>query len=137
MKMRFWIGVLCFSVVLAASSAYGQDGATLYKDHCAICHEAGTSSDTRAPGRDVLGQMTPEQILQTLEKGAMKAQAAERSRAQRLALAEYLSGKPFSTEPANPIPKSAYCSADAGKFSNSLDGAAWNGWGVTVTNSRF
>ena len=134
--VRF-IGVLYFCLGLSLLSASAQDGATLYKDHCAICHEAGTSGDTRAPGRDVLGQMTPEQILQTLEKGAMKAQAAERSRAQRLALAEYLSGKPFSSEPINPIPKSAYCGADAGKFRNSLGGAAWNGWGVTITNSRF
>jgi len=42
--------------------------------------------------------MTPEHILQALETGAMKTQAAERSRVQRRVLAEYLSGK--NTAPA-------------------------------------
>src|ERR1700740_1164746 len=98
MRIRFVIAALCSSLGLFSLPTHAQDGAVLYKDHCAICHESGTSGDSRAPGRAVLSQMTPEQILQALEKGAMKLQAAERSRAQRLALAEYLSGKAFTSE---------------------------------------
>jgi polyvinyl alcohol dehydrogenase (cytochrome) len=136
-RLPFLATLLFLSVVSSSAPIYAQKGDVLYKEHCAICHEAGASGDSHAPGRDVLRQLTPEQILQKLEKGAMKAQAAERSRKQRQALAEYLSGKPFGSELPNPIPKSAFCSSSAQTFRNSLDGPAWNGWGVSVTNSRF
>ena len=137
--IRLGISALCFSVGLASGGVYAQDGAALFKSYCASCHEDGTIGDSRVPGRDVLGKLPPEQILQTLETGAMKAQASERSRAQRRALAEYLSGKPFSTELPNQIPESAFCSnaSAVGSPRDLLTGAAWNGWGVTITNSRF
>ena len=136
-RVTLWGAALCFWIALSAAPALAQDGAALFKSYCAICHEQGTNSDSRAPSRDVLAQLAPEQILQALEKGAMKAQAAERSRAQRRALAEYLSGKRLSGELPNSIPKSAFCSDRAEKFRNNLDGPAWNGWGVTIANSRF
>jgi polyvinyl alcohol dehydrogenase (cytochrome) len=139
MGIRLRISALCFSVGLASVAACGQDGAALFKSYCASCHEDGTNGDSRVPGRDVLGKLTPEQILQTLERGAMKTQAAERSRAQRHALAEYVSGKQFSADLPNPMPKSAFCSSTsaAGSSRDLLTGPAWNGWGVTITNSRF
>jgi polyvinyl alcohol dehydrogenase (cytochrome) len=121
-------------VACLSPAAHAQDGPTLFKTYCAACHESG---DPHVPSRDVLAQLSPEQILQALEKGAMKAQAAERSRAQRRVLAEYLSGKPLNSESLNPIPKTAFCSTGTRAFSNSLNGPAWNGWGVTVTNPRF
>jgi polyvinyl alcohol dehydrogenase (cytochrome) len=124
-----WVG-------FSSLAACAQDGAALFKSYCATCHEAA-SNDSRAPGRDVLAQLTAEQILQALEKGAMKAQAAERSRAQRRALAEYLAGKPLASEARNPIPKSAFCTGTSLKFPTTVQGPSWNGWGVTITNSRF
>jgi polyvinyl alcohol dehydrogenase (cytochrome) len=111
-----------------------QDGAMLFKNYCAICHEGG---DARAQTRDVLSQMSPEQVLQALEKGSMKAQAAERSRAQRRALAEYVSGKRFESEPPSPFPKSAFCGGAEAASRELPAGPAWNGWGGTVTNMRF
>jgi len=135
MKLRKRIIYLCLSVGLLSTPVYAQDGAAVFKTYCASCHEA--EGDSRAPGRDVLSQMSPEQILQTLEKGAMQAQAAERSRAQRRALAEYLSGKQFGSDPLKPLPKSVFCGSAGGSFSKSLTGPAWNGWGATITNTRF
>jgi polyvinyl alcohol dehydrogenase (cytochrome) len=134
--MRVWIvtATLCLFLPSVTLPTQAQDGATLFKNYCASCHEAG---DSRAPGRDVLAQLTPEQILQALEKGAMKAQAAERSRAQRRTLVEYLSGKQLGPEVANPIPQSAFCTKENPVFRNSLNGPAWNGWGVDIRNSRF
>src|ERR1041385_3358347 len=113
-----------------------ESGEYLFNTHCAICHESSNGQETRGPDRSVLRQMTPEHILDVLEKGAMRAQAAERSRAQRRILAEYLSGKAFGSAPADVIPHSAFCSS-AGAFNNEPDGPAWNGWGVTITNTRF
>jgi polyvinyl alcohol dehydrogenase (cytochrome) len=121
--------------VISSAAAYAQDGAVLFKSYCASCHEAAANSS--AQSLDLLRQMSPEQILQALEKGTMKAQAAERSRAQRRVLAEYLSGKQFGRDALNPIPKSAFCDSAVGSFHQSLTGPAWNGWGATITNTRF
>jgi polyvinyl alcohol dehydrogenase (cytochrome) len=136
MAIRLAIRVFFLSI-LSALAGSAQDGAGLFKSYCATCHEAGNNSDSRAPGRDVLAQLTPEQILQALEKGDMKAQAAERSRAQRHALAEYLSGKPFSSATPNIIPKSAFCASRNQTLRNSFGAASWNGWGADIVNSRF
>jgi polyvinyl alcohol dehydrogenase (cytochrome) len=138
MKLR----LLSFASILlccgsAAVQVSAQDAASLYGKWCAVCHEATTES--RAPGREVLSQMTPEQILAALETGPMVAQAqgAMISRAERRALAEYLSGKSLGSAPANPIPRSAFCADSANKFQNTLSAPLWNGWGVTITNTRF
>jgi polyvinyl alcohol dehydrogenase (cytochrome) len=134
MKLRSWISSLCVSAGFLSVPVYAQDGGALYRTYCATCHEAGGNS--LAPSRDALSRMSPEQILQALEKGAMKAQAAERSRAQRHVLAEYLSGKPLASEPAI-IPASAFCGNTNGALGASLTGPAWNGWGAGIANTRF
>jgi polyvinyl alcohol dehydrogenase (cytochrome) len=128
------MGSLCLSASALAAPAYAQDGGALFRTYCATCHEAAGNS--QAPGRDALSRMSPEQILQALETGAMKAQAAERSRAQRRVLAEYVSGKPLGSRPAI-IPASAFCSNASGPFRASLAGPGWNGWGAGNANARF
>ena len=113
-----------------------EDGAYLFKAHCAICHEPAPGEELRAPTLDVLRQMTPEHILQVLETGIMKVQAAERSRAQRRTLAEYLSGKPFGNAPSDVIPQSAFCASSGAPVRSAPNGSEWNGWGATITNTR-
>lgn len=134
MKLRSWTGSLCVFAGLLSAPAYAQEGAALYKTYCAACHEAGGSS--QAPSHDELSQMSSEQILEALKNGAMKAQAAERSRAQRRALAEYLSGKPLGSQPAI-LPASAFCGSAGVPFRASLSGPGWNGWGAGIANARF
>src|SRR5438874_10999466 len=93
-KLMLW--TLTATVGLTARPLLAQeDGAYLYKIYCAICHEA-TDSEARAPGRAVMKQMTPEHILQVLETGMMKSQAAGRIRTERRNLAEYLWVKKYS-----------------------------------------
>ena len=134
-KLMLW--TLTATVPLTARPLLAQeDGAYLYKTYCAICHEA-TDSEARAPGRSVLRQMTPEHTLQVLETGVMKTQAAERSRVQRRILAEYLSEKKFGTVPPDIIPRSAFCRNAGAVSPNAAGSAEWNGWGVTITNTRF
>ena len=133
---RWGIGcVLLLLALVAARPAWAQDGATVFKLYCATCHE-GPGND-RAPTREVMGQLSPEQILQALEKGAMQVQAAERSRAQRRSVAEFLSGKTFGAAPHQPFPESAYCANTGVKSDASLHAPAWNGWGVDNANTRF
>ncbi|MBI4481069.1 MAG: PQQ-binding-like beta-propeller repeat protein [Acidobacteria bacterium] len=136
--MRFWcllLGVVFFTAGPAPSLLWAQDGASLYRAHCVICHEA--EAESQAPARAILGQMDPEQILAALERGAMRAQGAERSRAERRALAEFLSGKPVGNDSGAQMPQSAFCDRQADSLANVPAGPAWNGWGVTITNSRF
>src|SRR5436189_6220730 len=97
MRLRtLFLAALAVTAGLKPASLFAQeDGEYLFKTYCAICHETPDGGEVRAPGRDVLKQMTPEHILQVLETGAMKTQAAEHSRGQRRNLAEYLSGKAF------------------------------------------
>src|SRR5258705_2894854 len=134
MKRRSWIGSLCVSAGLLSAPVYAQEGEVLFKTYCATCHQGGGNS--QAPSRDELSRMSPEQILQALERGAMKTQAAERSRAQRRVLAEYLSGKQVGIEPVT-VPQSAFCGGTDAPFRASLTGPSWNSWGAEITNTRF
>lgn len=136
LKSRLTKGFLLMLLAIgSAMPGQAQDGATVFKLYCATCHEA--QGNDRAPTREVLSQLSPEQILQALEKGAMQAQAAERSRAQRRALAEYLSGKKLGADPLKPFPDSAFCANTGVKSDASLKAPAWNGWGVDNVNTRF
>jgi polyvinyl alcohol dehydrogenase (cytochrome) len=112
-----------------------QDGEALYRTHCAICHE--DDEEARAPRREVLGAMAPEQIVSALERGVMRGQGADRSRAERRALAEFLTGKPAGPEAKVSMPRSAYCSDGLRGPEALAPGASWNGWGATVANTRF
>jgi polyvinyl alcohol dehydrogenase (cytochrome) len=67
----------------------------------------------------------------------MRARAAERSRAQRRALATFASGKPFASDASNPIGPGAFCRAPGTAAPNPLAGPAWNGWGLGLANARF
>jgi polyvinyl alcohol dehydrogenase (cytochrome) len=119
-------------VLLAASApAFGADpdGAALYQQHCAACHDA--SAVTRAPAPAALRLMSPENVVRSLETGAMKAQGAPLDAAQRLALARFLTGKTMGAP--SPI-QGGLCAAPAGF---SLSGPAWNGWGADLGNTRF
>src|SRR5579872_5074598 len=133
MTVRGAIAGLVVAVAAWVAPAMAQDGGALFNTYCAICHQG--TGNASAPGRDAMGRLAPEQILQTMETGSMKAQAAERSRAQRRALAEYISGKPLP--PAPPIiPASARCTT-SGESRAALNGPVWNGWGGGLANARF
>jgi polyvinyl alcohol dehydrogenase (cytochrome) len=136
----FIIGVRSVVVALAAMAAdvHAQDagGAALFRTYCAICHE-GPGANPQAPGLEVMRRMTAAQVLESLERGTMRARAAERSRAQRRALAEYVSGKPLAADSGVPMARSAFCSATPAPSPATLAGPMWNGWGQGITNARF
>jgi polyvinyl alcohol dehydrogenase (cytochrome) len=114
--------------------AAAQDAATLYQQSCASCHDTGAN---RAPTRDTLRLMQPERALAALEGGAMTSMANRRTPAERRALAEFVTGKSFA-EPLDTTPSAkAMCTGAPPAFTNPLEGAPWNGWGVTTSNTRF
>ncbi|MBV8846645.1 MAG: PQQ-binding-like beta-propeller repeat protein [Bryobacterales bacterium] len=124
--------IIVFGLAAAGFLLHAQDGAKLYSESCAMCHDGG---EGRAPARDALRSMTPERVLAALETGPMISMAVRRSAAERRAIAEYVTGKSFSAKlDVGPKPE-AMC-----KGESAFDPAAapgWNAWGVNTSNTRF
>jgi polyvinyl alcohol dehydrogenase (cytochrome) len=121
-------------LVLSAGPLSAQDGAALYKQVCAACHDVGFE---RAPNRDALRAMPPERVLRALESGTMISMMAGRAAAERRAVSEFVTGKPFGQPLLTTPSPQTMCGAGAGNIGNPLAGPAWNGWGVNTSNSRY
>ena len=122
---------ICFLLTLSAWMACAQDGAAVYKAHCASCHDSPTG---RVPPVSALKAMSFPVILGALETGSMKMQGAELSSGERYAVVVYLSTpapKPLA------VPQSAFCSGTPQPFRDSSRGPTWSGWSTDVTNTRF
>jgi len=113
----------------AAAAAAPADGASVYLNMCAQCHN--TTDDPRIPSAATLRQRTPEAVLDSLTTGVMRAQGADLTEPQRRAVAEYVTGKTLTGANAS-VGKCATIPAF-----NPGQGPAWNGWGVTSANTRF
>jgi polyvinyl alcohol dehydrogenase (cytochrome) len=110
--------------------AFAQDGAAIYKQRCAMCHDTGAN---RAPAMATFQQMSPESVQAALVTGKMAMVGFSLSSSAIKAVAGFVTGKAFGG--GSPLPKSAYCSASAA-FSNPLTGPRWIGWGVDPENRR-
>ncbi len=123
--MLFVLSALSFAI------AQEHDGATIYKQQCAKCHE--NSLQTRAPSPAALKMMTPENLLRALESGVMKAQGSLLTPEQRRTVTEYLTGKAFGQQAE--ATKPGTCADLKAPFAPS--GADWNAWGADPSNARF
>lgn len=93
MSLRFTRAVLCIAsltlaVSLSAASTTAPDGAALYRQRCASCHE--NSAATHAPPTSALRKLAPEGIIRSLESGSMKTEGAGLSADEKRAIAEFL-----------------------------------------------
>ena len=123
--------------LLSLPTSWAQDGPKLFNTFCASCHE-GNAND-KAPGREVLKLLTPEHVLATLEKGAMSKVGAERSRLERVAIAQYVTQKILGPEGQFSYPARAFCTKTASPVmlaAASLS-PAWLAWGGDLSNSRY
>ncbi|MGE5326521.1 MAG: PQQ-binding-like beta-propeller repeat protein, partial [Deltaproteobacteria bacterium] len=112
------------------SGAERPDGSALFERNCVMCHYSGTRFASRAPDIKSLRKLTREVILQTLDSGAMKVQAAGLSPSEKVAVAQYLGKVSVKGEK----PPAATCQADPPPRAKS---PRWDGWGVTPANTRF
>src|SRR5215813_10472985 len=103
-----------------------QDGAALYKERCATCHDAPQG---RVPALSAIKQMTGEAIYLALSNGSMKSQAEGLSTAQLIALIGYIA--PTGGAAAKPAFEKT-CTDASWKVTTS-----WSGWSPEVTNARF
>src|SRR5215472_17567401 len=111
------------SVVFAQSTPAGE---TIYQTRCAMCHATGIPPFMT---RREMKAMAPEIIVNTLSNGAMREQGASMSPAERIAVAEFLTGKRMGGFPSEGV--NACTRAPSQDFS----GPQWNGWGVDLDNS--
>jgi polyvinyl alcohol dehydrogenase (cytochrome) len=111
-------------------------GEALYKAYCAACHDTGFGG--RAPARAALGKMSADRIYESMNTGAMTAQAGLVSMPQRQVIAEFLSGAKIGSDRSEEIAAAAFCAGAPGQMpADPLSKPHWNGWGVDETNDRF
>jgi polyvinyl alcohol dehydrogenase (cytochrome) len=124
-----------FFVTALPQPTLAQDGAALYRQRCAVCHEGGAD---RAPDRATLQYMPTASIVRTLETGVMRDMAGSLTPAERDAIAAFLTaGAPHAKSNAEPHPPIGVCSASSKIFSVEPGTPQWNGWSPDLTNHRF
>jgi polyvinyl alcohol dehydrogenase (cytochrome) len=119
----------------AASAQSAPDGAPIYKQRCAACHDNPDPS-SRAPAKSVLASRAPEQVFEVMAHGAMAPMAAGLRDEDMDAVALYLTGKPPVHAAAGPKDPDA-AAACGPSPAPGLKGPRWNGWSPTLDNARF
>jgi polyvinyl alcohol dehydrogenase (cytochrome) len=130
--IRFGLSILCLVGVVAVATAQ-EDGAAVYLEHCASCHDSGAA---RTPSRETLQEMSTDAIVQALETGAMRVIGQwDIDGPQRIAVAEHLTGKPYDPSwQANAV---KHCDSAIKPSAHPFAKPHWNGWGVDDSNTRF
>lgn len=105
-------------------------GAPIYRANCATCHDAGVN---RAPQKFNLIDMTPEAIHAALIDGPMKPQGMALSDAQKVEVAEYLSGRKMGAAMAPESLKR--CEGAAARF-DLTEPPAFTGWGLDPASTH-
>ncbi|HEY6454871.1 MAG TPA: PQQ-binding-like beta-propeller repeat protein [Steroidobacteraceae bacterium] len=129
--------VLSLALVALGARAANNDGppsgdpAQLFQQNCATCHD---HPKDRIPSRAVIARRSPDEVMQILTNGSMRAQAAGLGMNDRVGIATYLTGKAPIGHLA-PTPESNPCAAGDAPVTNA--GAGWNGWGHDLANSRY
>lgn len=119
--------------LMAAGCVMAQDGASLYKQNCAACHDGGMD---RAPTREALRGLSADRVLAAMESGPMISMASRRTAEERRTIAEFITGKKLTgVLETKPRPE-AMCE---GRPAASLgEGPMWLGWGGGgINNTRF
>lgn len=118
-------------VVLLAGTNVGlaeDSGESLYQKNCAACHNGRVS---KAPPLSMMATFSTSSVLRAMNEGIMQTQAAALKPNERLAVAEFMTGKPLDSV--------ALVSAPACK-QNEVDlseAPRVAGWGVDLGNRRF
>lgn len=129
---------LCLMLSLAsllmsgALRAQPGDGATVYEAFCAVCHE--DPPEENIPARAAIAELTANAVVDSLTEGSMRIQGQALTPAQRVAVAEFLTGR-LVTERVATF-ESGMCER-AAPWPTLEPGGIWNGWGPDAQNTRF
>jgi polyvinyl alcohol dehydrogenase (cytochrome) len=109
-------------------------GFAIFQQRCVTCH--GNPAYERAPSPAALRDMPPERIYAALSSGVMKSVGDSLSEAERRLVAESVAGRLLGSAQSG-----AAASMPNRCLNNpalrSLRGAAWNGWGNGLGNTRY
>jgi polyvinyl alcohol dehydrogenase (cytochrome) len=121
--------VCLFSLMIPILSA--QDGGAIYKERCAMCHDAPAG---RVPALSAIKAMSGEAIYAALTSGSMKSRAQGLTMPQIFALIGYIAPTGGTQAAAPKFERT--CKGDAA-FQPGADSSRWNGWSPSLTNARF
>jgi polyvinyl alcohol dehydrogenase (cytochrome) len=118
----------CLLILLMSGIVEAQDGAALYRERCASCHDSPAG---RVPSIASIRQMTGQAVYAALTNGVMKSQTSGLSTQQVIALLVYIA-------PAGRIDtKPAFEKSCPGTAPFVPGASAWSGWSPAITNSRY
>ena len=119
---------ILLTILLTTGLLEAQDGAALYKERCASCHD---SPAPRIPSLAAIKEMTGEAIYAALTNGVMKSQTSGLSTQQVLSLVVFIAPS------GNSNTKPAFEKSCTEKVPLKPGASAWAGWSPSVTNSRY
>jgi polyvinyl alcohol dehydrogenase (cytochrome) len=123
--------ILCLlSLGARGEGASSADGAALYRQRCAQCHEGGVA---RAPDRASLKQMSAAAITSALTAGNMRTVGESLSAAEINGVSRFLGRAGLATTGT----PAATCAKTAAPPGDALALPHWNGWGVDLAQHRF
>ncbi len=129
--MRALVTLLVLGLLAPAANAAASDpdGAALYGERCASCHDGGVA---RAPDIASLKQMSAATIKSALSDGSMRSVGETLNTAEIEAVSRFLGrADGAATIPAAACEKAPPVSGDP------LSLPHWNGWGVDLAQHRF
>jgi polyvinyl alcohol dehydrogenase (cytochrome) len=119
---------------ILAPSLSAQDGAAIYKERCASCHDNPAG---RVPPISAIKAMSGEAIYGALTNGAMKTQAEGLSTPQLFALIGYIAPTGAANAPSLERTCKGDSSISPAAFKSSMNAPRWNGWSTGANNARF
>ncbi|MDQ2776919.1 MAG: PQQ-binding-like beta-propeller repeat protein [Acidobacteriota bacterium] len=120
---------LAFLSLVVALACSAQEGSQVFISKCMQCHSS--TSTSHAPTPEALSQIPWQEVLKTLETGAMQVQAQSLSKDDKMAVARFV-GKDVGAQVLPEV--SGFCAAGV---KPAVTKASWNGWGVDPVNTRF
>ena len=121
------------NALLSDCLAVGRSGEEVYAQTCATCHDNPTA---RTPTKQVISELEPSRIVQSLETGSMRIVGTfSMSGPERIRVAEYLTNKKYDANWASNT--SNQCEANNWQPKTALNEAQWNGWGNGLENQRL
>ena len=128
---------VCLLVVAMQPVLAAQDGAVIYKERCAQCHDA---PQARVPALSTIKQMSGQSIYIALTYGVMKSRAEGLGSADIFALIGYIAPTGDThpeTAPLTPTCKTPATLRPVAGSPRPLSSAQQGGWSPGLTNTRF
>lgn len=129
MKLAQRIGLLLLiGVSLQGVAETQSQGEALYAQHCAACHNGRVS---KAPPLAMLATFSTSSVLRAMNEGIMQTQASALSQSERLAVAEFMTGKSLGEAAAI-----APLQCESSEIDMTQPPKV-KGWGVNLANHRY